>query len=434
VNKRRVLYVAHNHPRLRPGGAEAYALELYEAMRDRSKGFEPIFLAAAQPQAVKNLVPPRRDTAFAPVTTDDPRQYYFINDPVHVDWFLCTAKHKDVATKHFRDFLLATRPDVVHFQHTLFLGYELIRVARQTLPDCAIVYTLHEYLPICHHHGQMSRTFDRSPCTHASAHRCHQCYPKIAPEQFFLRKQITQAHFAHVDLFLAPSEFLLEKYVQWGIPREKIRLEDYGRRPAARAPETGDRTRRDRFGFFGQFTPFKGADVLLEAMARLASSREGIAAHLWLHGANLEYQPREFQKRFNDLLQRGATNVAMVGKYAHDQLPALLAEVDWVIVPSIWWENSPLVIQEAFMHGRPVICSDIGGMAEKVADGVNGLHFRAGDAASLADVVARAATTPGLWERLARGIPFVYDIAAQVGVLESVYDELLRREPAGVSA
>ena len=43
-----------------------------------------------------------------------------------------------------------------------------------------------------------------------------------------------------------------------------------------------------------------------------------------------------------------------------------MSEIDWVVVPSRWWENSPLVIQEAFMHGRPVICSGIGGMAEKV--------------------------------------------------------------------
>src|SRR5205823_4333394 len=114
MSKRRVLYVVHNHPRLRPGGAEAYALELYEAMRERSSEFEPIFLAAARPPV--EGVPPRRDTVFAPVNGDF-RQYYFINDPVNVDWFFCTAKNKNVATKSFRDFLLATKPDVVHFQH-----------------------------------------------------------------------------------------------------------------------------------------------------------------------------------------------------------------------------------------------------------------------------------------------------------------------------
>jgi hypothetical protein len=76
-----------------------------------------------------------------------------------------------------------------------------------------------------------------------------------------------------------------------------------------------------------------------------------------------------------------------------------MADVDWVVVPSIWYENAPLVIQEAFQHGKPVICSDIGGMAEAVTDGVDGLHFRAGSAGALSDTLLRAATTPGLWSR-----------------------------------
>ena len=56
-----------------------------------------------------------------------------------------------------------------------------------------------------------------------------------------------------------------------------------------------------------------------------------------------------------------------------------MARIDWVVVPSIWWETGPLVVMEAFQYGRPVICSDIGGMSEKVTDGVNGLHFRRRD-------------------------------------------------------
>ncbi len=76
-----------------------------------------------------------------------------------------------------------------------------------------------------------------------------------------------------------------------------------------------------------------------------------------------------------------------------------------MVVPSIWWETGPLVVWEAFQHGRPVICSDIGGMSEKVTDGVNGLHFRRGDADDLAETMLRAAETPGLWEQLHAGIP-----------------------------
>ena len=153
---------------------------------------------------------------------------------------------------------------------------------------------------------------------------------------------------------------------------------------------------RNRIGFFGQLNHFKGVDVLLKAMAQLGE--RGVDAHLWLHGANLELQPQEFRDDFDALLEQdhdGPNNVTLAGKYDHDDLPRLMAEVDWVVVPSRWWENSPLVIQEAFLHERPVICSDIGGMAEKVTDGVNGLHFRAGDARSLARVLERAITTPG---------------------------------------
>jgi glycosyltransferase involved in cell wall biosynthesis len=69
----------------------------------------------------------------------------------------------------------------------------------------------------------------------------------------------------------------------------------------------------------------------------------------------------------------------------------LMQSMDMVIVPSVWWENSPLVIQEALRNGRPVICSDIGGMVEKVRDGLDGFHFHAGSAMALASLLERIA-------------------------------------------
>ncbi len=153
---------------------------------------------------------------------------------------------------------------------------------------------------------------------------------------------------------------------------------------------------RTRIGFFGQINHFKGADLLLRAMQVVCEEEPD--AHLWLHGANLEIQPQAFQDEFGELLADTGRNVTLAGRFEHADLPRLLADVDWVVVPSRWWENSPLVIQEAFLHGRPVICGDIGGMAEKVRDGVDGLHFRAGDPTSLAETLLRAIRTPGLWE------------------------------------
>jgi glycosyltransferase involved in cell wall biosynthesis len=66
-----------------------------------------------------------------------------------------------------------------------------------------------------------------------------------------------------------------------------------------------------------------------------------------------------------------------------------MQSVHAVLVPSIWWENSPLVIQEAIRNRRPVICSDIGGMAEKVRDGIDGYHFAAGNPIALVSLVKR---------------------------------------------
>jgi glycosyltransferase involved in cell wall biosynthesis len=435
VLKKKVLYVCHNHPTLYPGGAEAYALELHKAMHE-SEEFDPVFLS----RIGSNVATERRSHSGTPFSTvdGDESQYFFFTETSGFDFFYMTLRDKDVYTKYFHEFLLAHRPDIVHFQHTQFLGHDLIRQVRNTLPDAAIVYTLHELLPICHRDGQMVRTEHRNGelCQEASPRRCHECFPDISPQAFFMRKRFIQSHFSLVDLFLAPSNFLLERYVDWGIPREKIRFEDYGRhpvKPIAEAEETGPHT---RVGFFGQISYFKGVNVLMEAMKILSEeySSEGESdAHLWLYGANLELQTQDFQKLFRSLLQATAHDVTFVGRYDHADLPRLMASTDWVVVPSIWWENSPLVIQEAFLYGRPVICSDIGGMAEKVTDGVNGLHFRVGDPHSLARAIRRATSTPDLWQTLRGGIPEVYKMEDAVTTMSEIYRTLLvSRKPTEI--
>jgi glycosyltransferase involved in cell wall biosynthesis len=293
------------------------------------------------------------------------------------------------------------------------------------LPEAAIVYTLHEFLPICHNNGQLVRTMSGDRCTESSPRRCHECFPQIAPQEFFLRKRFIQTHFDEVDLFTAPSQFLRDRYVDWGIPPERIVFEDYGRRRRALPREGSAQRLPNRIGFFGQISHFKGANVLLRAMRIL--QEEGIDAHCWLHGANVELQPEPFQEEFNKLLGEAEYSVTFAGRYDHDDLPSLMQDLDWVVVPSIWWENSPLVIQEAFMHGRPVICSDVGGMAEKVDHGVDGLHFRAGDPRSLAETLKVAVTDPSLARRLRNGISPIFDMEEHVQNLTQIYDDLSAR-------
>jgi glycosyltransferase involved in cell wall biosynthesis len=158
--------------------------------------------------------------------------------------------------------------------------------------------------------------------------------------------------------------------------------------------------RRNRFGFFGQVTEFKGLHVLVEAVSRVSEKDWGEDSALMIFGGNLEKQPEAFQKKFNELTEKAGNRVRFYGSYRSAELPSLMKDVDWLIIPSIWWENSPVVIQEAFLHGRPVIASNIGGMAEKVTHNVDGIHFRNASVEDLIDRLTEILRTPDLWDRL----------------------------------
>jgi glycosyltransferase involved in cell wall biosynthesis len=92
-------------------------------------------------------------------------------------------------------------------------------------------------------------------------------------------------------------------------------------------------------------------------------------------------------------------------------------------MPSTWWENSPVVIQEAFAAGRPVICTGIGGMAEKVPDRRAGLHFRRGDAADLARVMREAADDV-LYAALVSQLPPVSSSTDMARAYLSLFDRM----------
>jgi len=421
VPKTKVLYVLHNHPALHPGGAEQYALELHRAIR-ASDEIEPILVARTGPS------PGRQDTTHPgspfSLVEDQPDEYLVYTAWDGFDFFHQTSRDKALFSTYFANFLRAHKPDVVHFQHTLFIGCDLISQVRRTLPDAPILYTLHEFLPICNRDGQLVRRTGEL-CLQESPRRCNECFPWVSKGAFYLRKRFIQSHFANVDLFLAPSRFLRQRYIDWGIEPEKILFEDYGRTPSLPiAEDVGVGTRR-RIGFFGQLNPYKGIKVLLRAMALLKQS--GVDVHLFIHGANIELHGGDFETEVRQLLADAGDNVTVAGPYVHGRLPALMRNVDWVVVPSTWWENSPLVIQEAFLHGRPVICSDVGGMAEKVQDGVNGLHFAIGNPGNLAGMIGRAVNTPGLWETLRAGIPPVYAMDDHIANLTLYYRGLIGR-------
>jgi glycosyltransferase involved in cell wall biosynthesis len=100
-------------------------------------------------------------------------------------------------------------------------------------------------------------------------------------------------------------------------------------------------------------------------------------------------------------------------------------DIDWAIVPSIWWENAPLIIQESFACGRPVIAANAGGMAEAVRDGIDGILFTQGDARSLAKTMERAIEQRDLWKKLRSGIIPPRTISESAEDHLSLYERLL---------
>ena len=426
VAKPRILFVAHSHPEIHPGGSEAYALQVYEGVRDAGE-FEPIFVARSGPPF--SIASRQHEGRPLTLVNDDPNQYLFYTDATGHDWLYGRSPHKPALTRFFREFLLDQKPDIVHVQHTMFLGFDILRVIRNTLPDVPIVFTLQDHILICNRDGQMVRTRTNELCHEASPRRCHECFPDISHQTFFMRERFLKSQLSVVDLFVTPSASALERYVHWGVPRERIAHEPHGLPAAQPLPDTGASSKPNRFGFFGQFTAYKGADVLLDAMALLGDEFD---ARLWIHGANLHDASEDFQQQFGEMIADASTNVTLVGQYGQSDLPKLMQRIDWVVVPSMTHETGPLTLLEAFQYGRPVICSDIGGMAEKVTHGVNGLHFRRGDAHSLAAAMRRAADTPGLWKKLRSGIPQVQTTAEHVVCLSRHYRALLDRRRADI--
>lgn len=394
----RVLFVAHNHPSVRPGGLEVYAEELFRSLQGRA-GWEASFVTRTGPPHAPETA---RGEPWFSVADGDPNLLFLHTHPRQFDRLRQTARRKDIYTRRWRELLRELRPDVVHFHHFTFLGYDLLHETRHALPDSTIVFTLHEFVSICHHMGQMVRTESLELCDAASPSRCHGCFPQVSPQAFFRRQHFIKAALAQVDVFIAPSRHLGERYVEWGIPEERVVLEPYGRAAVTRLPDPPDAGRRRRIAFFGRLSELKGILVLLEAVMILR--RQGVDVELRLHGSSLDMERAEVRERTHALLQAAGASVRFVGRYEPAELPSLMSDADWVVVPSVWWENSPLVIAEALAHQRPVICSDVGGMAALVRDGETGLHFRRGDPHSLAATIVRAIGDPELWDSLCERI------------------------------
>jgi glycosyltransferase involved in cell wall biosynthesis len=379
----KVLVLSHSHPQLTKGGGEVAAYELFSEL-SRRPGYEAWLLGCTRDQKYPKLG----------ATLSQPfSQHEYLYTCGSFDWFKFSNTDPNFP-REFRALLAKLRPQIVHFHHYINVGVEAFLHVREVLPDAKIILTLHEFLAVCHHFGQMVTKQHRTLCYQATPLRCSGCFPELTPSDFFLRSQYIQRFFELVDRFIAPSRFLAERYVNWGVPREKMSvIENVLPGTCGQFGELMNYQGGPlRVGFFGQLSILKGVEVLMDA-ADLLDRHTDSRVVFEIYG-DYSGQPSELQSQFLSRLQRAGRNVIFHGPYEQSRVDYLMQSVDLVLMPSVWWENSPVVIQEALRNHRPVICSNIGGMAEKVRHGVDGFHFPVGNAPALAALLRTLSEHP----------------------------------------
>ena len=390
------------------------------------------------------------------------------------------------------DVLRAVQPDVVHVHNLLNLSFDLPALAHaQGIP---VVATLHDYALVCPSGGQRIHRADRHLCDVIDTDRCTRCFtespvnahiaygrlaamtrtpgrvhhvaaavrrrfPKaagrllgaahraasLAPTVADIETRMAAARrlFDEIDLFVAPSPSIAEEFERLGLDRDRIRISDYGfvgigRRTALRpAPAKLHGERRPlRIGYVGTLVWHKGAHVLLEAVRALDTS----AYELKIFG-----NPDVFPDYTAGLrAQAAGLPVRFMGAFDRDRTAEIYAQIDVLVVPSLWLENSPLVIHEAFMAGVPVVGARIGGIAGLVKDvkdlgdvddGGTGLLYDPASAVELRAALNRLIGNPAFLAALAervRTAPAVKSIAQDAREWEDTYADVRRRRAAAI--
>lgn len=190
-------------------------------------------------------------------------------------------------------------------------------------------------------------------------------------------------------LVLAPTAFMHARLERFGIASERLRLLRYGvptPEPEFRPIAGASRDGRLRVAFVGSLAPNKGPHLLLEAMARIPE----LAAEVAVFGRRVD---EDYAHRLHRLAQADP-RVRFAGTFAEGEFGALLARTDVLVIPSLWYENAPLVLLEALAHRCPVLVADVPGLTEPVRPDLDGWTFRRGDARDLATRLAWCGAHP----------------------------------------
>ena len=349
--------------------------------------------------------------------------------------------------QHLEEWLPQWEPEIVHVTSCLTLSGSVIEAVKaQSLP---LVLTLTDFWFLCHklsllrHDGRLcdgkvsARTCVRCLTWNAGLYQRLRRFSdvfatealyyaskipainrrrglrgmalNISQRRFYLTAMLNLA-----DVVTAPSRHLRDTFYNAGVNRsiEVVQsghdlswLRGYQKQPGERV----------RFGYIGQIIPTKGVHTLLEAFGSLDLDGQ---AELHLYGPQSD---PAYWEQLQGIPNRNADLTFFHGAFPHERLGEVFAGLDVLVVPSEWHENNPRVIQEAFASGTPVIASDVGGIAEYVQHGVNGLLFRRGESSDLRAQMQHLVANPAKIRELGAHVPKVKTIQEEMDEFEVIY-------------
>jgi glycosyltransferase involved in cell wall biosynthesis len=299
-----------------------------------------------------------------------------------------------------KSILKRERPDIVHTHNIGGLSPAALYAAKSC--KIPVVHTLHDYSFLC----------PRATLVHSSSSNI--CNDPDAICRLY--RKIKNMTTNKLDIITGPSKFVLDMFDGSGFfpSRDKIIFLPLG----LDISSSPNRKEKDTFDilYVGQVVKHKGVDVLIEAFRGIP------AKNIRLHLVGTGYQSGEMKKIADD------PRIILHGYISDEQKNELFSMADVCVVPSIWYENSPLVIYESFFHGLPVVGSRIGGIPELIKEGYNGLLFEAGNPKELRQNLQYLMNHPGELRKMGEGAlesAKEYTIQAHINKLENIYTSLL---------
>ena len=441
----RLLYLVHQFPPQFTTGTEILALESARAVQ--ALGHEVEILTAE----LVDSPPPGN----APASTDVyqgirvHRYPYYQPNPLPG----CSphrAEYNNARTQDYlRGALEAFRPDIVHAFHL----YRLSAAAFETIADSGIplIFSVTDFWPVCP--AIDLRLPDGAICA-GPRRNSSNCLRHLCGEERWRRTSLLPSVFLEwwarrIETGHAPGSPMAEKdhaaalilrqsYLRRMLPKARIlitpsrvvrrKLTAFGIREAQMRhlpfginidyikdapPKTS--SARLRIGYIGTLSRPKGLQVLAGAFRELPPD---LAVELKIYGRSTD-DPVFCQEM--ERMLAGDNRVAFLGAFPNPQIGEVLAGLDVLVVPSIWLENTPLVISTAQAARVPVIASDLDGMSELIEHGVNGLLFPVGDQSALARCLRQLASDPAALARLVAASRQPRSIKEYASELNAIY-------------